>query len=49
MPEHLIEEREQELQGLLNLFATHPERAWTAERERAAVLRGLLSADRANA
>jgi hypothetical protein len=35
-------DREQELKALLAQLEAHPERDWTAERERVAVLREML-------
>lgn len=37
-------DREKELRGLLDQISAHPERAWTAERERVAVLQRMLAA-----
>ncbi len=46
MIETTIADRERELRDLLDKFQAHPERAWRAERERAAVLQRLLAAER---
>ena len=40
-------DRRRELDGLLHRISEHPERSWTDERARAAVLQRLLAADRA--
>lgn len=37
-------DRENELRNLLDQIAAHPEKAWTAERERIAVLQRMLAA-----
>ena len=47
MTETTIEDRARELRGLLDLIEAHPERAWTEERRRVAVLQRLLAADQA--
>jgi len=49
MTETTIEDRERELRTLLDRIEAHPERAWTEERRRVAVLQRLLAADRATA
>lgn len=49
MTETTIEDRERELRALLDRIEAHPERAWTEERRRVAVLQRLLAADRAMA
>lgn len=43
------EDRTQELRALLDRIETHPERAWSAERARVAVLQRLLAAELAGA
>ena len=47
MTETTIEDRENELAGLLRKIAEHPEREWGEERARAAVLQRLLAAEQA--
>lgn len=42
-------DRERELASLLDLIARQPERAWSEERRRVAVLQRMLAADRAEA
>ena len=37
-------DRENELRNLLDQISAHPEKAWTAERERVAVLQRMLAA-----
>ncbi|WP_427969139.1 hypothetical protein [Altererythrobacter sp.] len=37
-------DRKKELRELLDQIAAHPEKAWTAERERVAVLQRMLAA-----
>lgn len=43
MRETTMDDRRQELAGLLDTIARHPEREWSAERQRIAVLRELLA------
>lgn len=45
MQDTTMEDRRKELQALLDQFEAHPERDWTAERRRAAVLRRMITAD----
>jgi hypothetical protein len=49
MIETTIEDRERELRSLLDRIAAYPERAWTDERQRVAVLQRLLAAEEASA
>ena len=49
MTETTIEDRERELRALLDRIEAHPERAWSDERQRVAVLPRLVAADRAAA
>ena len=44
MRETTIVDRERELRELLDQIEAHPEKAWTAERERVAVLQRMLAA-----
>lgn len=44
MRETTTADRKKELRTLLDQISAHPERAWTAERARVAVLQGLLAA-----
>ena len=45
MPEEVtMEDRRKELRSLLDQISAHPERAWTAERERVGVLQRMLKA-----
>ena len=44
MRETTIADRERELRELLDQIEAHPEQAWTAERERVAVLQRMLAA-----
>ena len=41
------QDRQRELRRLLDDISAHPERAWTAERERVAVLQRMLGAKEA--
>ena len=41
------DDRRRELRRLLDEISAHPERAWTEERERVAVLQRLLAAEEA--
>ena len=43
MRETTMEDRRHELAALLDTIAQHPEREWTTERQRIAVLRELLA------
>ena len=43
MTETTKADRERELRALLDLIEAHPERAWTAERRRIAVLQRMLA------
>jgi hypothetical protein len=45
MTETTFEDRTRELRSLLERIAAHPERAWSEERERVAVLQRLLAAE----
>jgi hypothetical protein len=47
--ETTIEDRTRELRGPPDRIEAHPERAWSEERRRVAVLQVLLAADRAAA
>jgi len=47
MNETTIEDRQRELRALLDSLAAHPERAWSEERQRVAVLQRLLAAEQA--
>lgn len=47
MTETTTEDRERELRSLLDRIEAQPERAWTDERQRVAVLQRLLAAERA--
>lgn len=47
--ETTIADRERELVALLDLVARQPEREWSEERRRIAVLQRMLAADRAEA
>lgn len=49
MTETTMEDRQRELRALLDRIEAHPERAWTEERERIAVLQRLLAAEHASA
>lgn len=42
MQETTTADRKRELRVLLDLIAAHPERAWTAERQRVVILQGML-------
>ena len=44
MQETTTLDRERELRSLLDRITRHPERSWTAERERVAVLQRMLGA-----
>lgn len=44
MQESSIEDRKRELRGLLDQISAHPEKAFTQERKRVAVLQGMLAA-----
>jgi len=44
MTETTIEDRTRELRTLLDRIGAHPERAWTEERRRVAVLQRMLAA-----
>ncbi len=44
MTETTIEDRQRELRALLDRIEAHPERAWSEERERVAVLQRMLAA-----
>ena len=44
MRETTIADRERELRELLDQIEAHPEKAWTAERQRIAVLQRMLGA-----
>lgn len=44
MPMTTMADREKELRSLLEKFAAHPEKAFTEERARAAVLRRMFAA-----
>lgn len=44
MQETTHADREKELRDLLDRISAHPEKAWTAERERVAVLQRMLAA-----
>lgn len=44
MQETTIDDRKRELRGLLDQITAHPERAYTEERKRVAVLQGMLVA-----
>jgi hypothetical protein len=43
MQETTMEDRRKELQALLDQIRAHPERDWTAERERARVLSEMIA------
>lgn len=43
MQETSIDDRKRELRNLLDQIAAHPEKAFTEERKRVAVLQGLLA------
>jgi hypothetical protein len=43
MRETTMEDRRQELTSLIDAIARHPEREWSAERQRIAVLKEMLS------
>ncbi len=47
MIETTMEDRQRELRGLLDQVGAHPEKAWTQERERIAVLQRILAAENA--
>jgi len=49
MTETTIEDRKRELRSLLDQIEAHPERAWTRERERVAVLQRMLLAEHGTA
>ena len=49
MQETTIEDRKHELRQLVEQIEAHPERAWTKERERIAVLQRMLAAHEAAA
>ncbi len=49
MTETTIEDRQRELRALLDQIEAHPERAWTRERERIAVLQRMLAAEQGTA
>lgn len=49
MTETTIADRERELRTLLERIAAHPEREWTGERQRVAVLQRQLAAEHAAA
>lgn len=46
MIETTTQHREQELRSLLDQIAAHPERDWSAERQRIVVLREMLAGAR---
>ena len=43
MIETTLKDREQELRSLLDQISSHPERDWTLERERVAVLQRMIA------
>lgn len=43
MQETTIEDRKKELRGLLDMISAHPEKAFTEERKRVAVLQTMLA------
>ncbi len=49
MQETTTKDREKELRSLLDAIAAHPERDWTEERKRVAVLQRMLGAKEAAA
>ena len=49
MTETTIEDRQRELRSLLDQIEAHPERTWTRERERVAVLQRMLAAEHSTA